>query len=80
MAQPAACSLLTVSSLLALAVAMIVPFSPIGAWFGFSAPPLEVTCGVGLVVVAYLTCAELLKRVAIGSATLRSVADPAKVV
>src|SRR4029077_9400499 len=60
-------SALTVSSLLALAVAMIVPFSPIGAWFGFRAPPLEVTASVGLIVVTYLVCAELVKRLAIGS-------------
>jgi P-type Mg2+ transporter len=61
---------LTMSSLLALVVAMIVPFSPIGAWFGFQTPPLEVTFSVGLIVVAYLVCAEFVKRVAIGSATL----------
>ena len=54
------------SSLVALAVAMIVPFSPIGAWFGFQPPPLEVTASVGLIVVAYLVCAELVKRLAIG--------------
>jgi len=60
---------LTVSSLAALAVAMIMPFTPVGAWFGFHAPPLEVTASVGLLVVAYLVCAELLKRLAIGSYT-----------
>lgn len=27
---------------------------PIGVWFGFPAPPLEVTACVGLLVVAYL--------------------------
>jgi len=63
---------LTMSSLLALAVAMIVPFSPIGAWFGFRAPPLEVTCSVGLIVFIYLACAELVKRVAVGPAALPS--------
>ena len=63
---------LTVSSLVALAVAMIVPFSPIGAWFGFRPPPLEVTASVGLLVVAYLICAELVKRWAIGSPAVRS--------
>lgn len=59
---------LTMSSLLALSAAMIVPFSPIGAWFGFRAPPLEVTCSVGLIVFVHLACAELVKRVAVGSA------------
>ena len=58
---------LTISSLMALAVAMIVPFSPIGAWFGFRPPPIEVTVSIGLLVVAYLICAELVKRWAIGS-------------
>jgi Mg2+-importing ATPase len=58
---------LTVSSLVALSVAMILPFSPIGAWFGFQAPPLEVAASVGLIVVVYLVCAELVKRLAIGS-------------
>ncbi len=61
---------LTVSSLLALVVAMVVPFSPVGAWFGFQVPPLEVVCSVGLVVVVYLVCAELLKRLAVGSVLL----------
>jgi Mg2+-importing ATPase len=60
-------SALTVSSLLALAAAMVVPFSPVGAWFGFRAPPLEVICGVGVIIVAYLVCAELVKRLAINS-------------
>ena len=63
---------LTISSLMALAVAMIVPFSPIGAWFGFRPPPLEVTVSVGLLVVAYLICAELVKRWAIGSPAVSS--------
>ena len=55
---------------LALAVAMIMPFSPVGAWFGFQVPPLEVVCSVGLIVVGYLVCAELLKRLAIGHVLL----------
>src|SRR4029077_322906 len=53
---------LTVSSVVALAVAMIVPFSPICAWFGFRCPPLEVPVSVGLLAVAYLICAVLIKR------------------
>ncbi len=57
---------LTVSSLAALAVAMVLPFTPVGAWFGFHAPPPAVTASVGAIVVTYLVCAELLKRFAIG--------------
>jgi Mg2+-importing ATPase len=57
---------LTASSLLALAVAMVVPFLPVGAWFGFVSPPLE-QCGALVAVVAvYLIAAELLKYAAIG--------------
>ncbi|MFI4999796.1 MAG: magnesium-translocating P-type ATPase [Reyranellales bacterium] len=68
---------LTVSSLVALAVAMIVPFTPVGIWFGFHPPPLAVTAGVGLLVVVYLVCAELLKQFAIGPATRRLSYAPA---
>jgi P-type Mg2+ transporter len=56
---------LTASSLIALAVAMALPFTAAGRWFGFAAPPPLVLVGIGLVVVAYLVSAELLKRVAI---------------
>jgi Mg2+-importing ATPase len=57
---------LTVSSLAALVVAMIVPFTPVGAWFGFNVPPFEVTVAVSVIVLAYLVCAELLKKFAVG--------------
>jgi Mg2+-importing ATPase len=56
---------LTVSSLTALVVAMILPFTPIGGWFGFVAPPPIMLAGIGLLVVVYLVCAELLKPFAI---------------
>ncbi len=62
---------LTVSSLAALVVAMVLPFTPVGAWFGFHAPPLAVTASVGALVVAYLVCAELLKQFAIAPAVRR---------
>ena len=57
--------MLTASSLAALAVAMILPFTPIGGWFGFVAPPPIMLAGIGLLVVVYLVCAELLKPFAI---------------
>ena len=56
---------LTASSLAALAVAMLLPFTPIGAWFGFVAPPPLMLAGIGLLVVIYLVCAELLKPLAV---------------
>ncbi|MDN5000013.1 magnesium-translocating P-type ATPase [Bradyrhizobium sp. GCM10027634] len=52
---------LAASSLVALLVAMVLPFTPLGAWFGFVAPPPIMMAGIALLVVAYLACAELLK-------------------
>src|ERR1019366_2904216 len=56
---------LAASSLVALAVAMTLPFTPIGDWFGFVAPPPVMLAAIGLLVVVYLVCAELLKPEAI---------------
>ncbi|MBC9881800.1 magnesium-translocating P-type ATPase [Bradyrhizobium sp. INPA01-394B] len=56
---------LAASSLVALLVAMVLPFTPLGAWFGFVAPPPIMMAGIALLVVAYLACAELLKPFAI---------------
>jgi Mg2+-importing ATPase len=61
--------LLAASSLSALFTAMVLPFTPAGAWFGFVAPPLAVIGGILLIVAAYLICAELVKRLAIGHLT-----------
>jgi P-type Mg2+ transporter len=61
---------LIVSSLVALAVAMVVPFTPAGSWFGFAAPPLPMLGAIGLLSVCYLVSAELLKRIAVGSRTV----------
>jgi Mg2+-importing ATPase len=58
--------LLAASSLGALVVAMVLPFTPAARLFGFQAPPLAITGGVGLLVVVYLVCAELVKQVAVG--------------
>ncbi|WP_375312745.1 magnesium-translocating P-type ATPase [Bradyrhizobium sp. A5] len=57
--------LLSASSLVALLVAMVVPFTPVGAWFGFVTPPPLMMAGIALLVVVYLACAELLKPFAI---------------
>jgi Mg2+-importing ATPase len=60
---------LTTSSLLAFAVAMVLPFAALGGWFGFVAPGWSVAAAVGGLVAVYLACAEFMKRMA--------VADPA---
>jgi Mg2+-importing ATPase len=57
---------LALTSLGALAIALILPFTPLATLFGFQTPPLAMTMGIMGLVIAYLICAELLKRVAIG--------------
>ncbi len=57
--------MLALTSLGALLAAMVLPFTPAARWFGFVAPPLAVTAGLGLIVVLYLATAELLKGAAI---------------
>jgi Mg2+-importing ATPase len=53
---------LAASSLGALVVAMLLPFTPLGEWFGFVVLPRRITLALGGVVVVYLTCAELAKQ------------------
>jgi Mg2+-importing ATPase len=38
-----------------------------GRWFGFVVPPLPVLGGIGILVVIYLVCAELVKPLAVRS-------------
>lgn len=56
---------LVASSLVALIVAMVLPFTPIGGWFGFETPPLIMLVGIGIIVIIYLVSAELLKPLAV---------------
>jgi Mg2+-importing ATPase len=55
---------LTTSSLVALAVALFLPFSPMAPWLGFSVPTLSVAIAIALLVFTYLIAAELSKSVA----------------
>ena len=59
---------LAASTFMALSVAMILPFTPMGDWFGFVVPPPEMLLAIGLIVVAYLTATELVKPFALGNA------------
>ncbi len=52
---------LALSSLGALLVAMVLPFTPVGGWFGFVAPPLAVMASLAGLTLAYLVLAEVLK-------------------
>ena len=50
---------------MALVIAMVLPFTPVGGWFDFGAPPLIMLAGIGIIVVVYLVSAELLKPLAV---------------
>ncbi|WP_406856340.1 magnesium-translocating P-type ATPase [Alsobacter sp. KACC 23698] len=56
---------LAASSLLALAAAMAIPFTPLGTWFGFQPPSPAVLAGVAAIVAVYLVAAEALKPMAL---------------
>ena len=58
---------LALSSLVALVVAAILPFSPIGPWFGFVVPPATLMAAIAIIIVCYLVAAELLKDMAVRS-------------
>ena len=64
---------LTLTTLGALAVALMIPFSPLGAWFGFQTPSATVNLTLAAIVGIYLLCAELVKPYAIlGALTVQS--------
>ncbi len=67
---------LTATSLGALLVALILPFTPMAGWLGFQALPVAALVGIALLVVTYLGCAELLKHVAIKPGRRRLLSRP----
>ena len=50
------------TSLGALAVALIVALTPLGGAFNFTGVPAPILLTVGLIVLGYLSLAELTKR------------------
>ncbi|SDD78836.1 Mg2+-importing ATPase [Sphingomonas sp. YR710] len=62
---------LTATSLGALLVAMVLPFTPLATMFGFQSPPLAMTAGIFSLVTVYLILAELLKQAAIRPSVIR---------
>ncbi len=56
---------LAASSLVALIVALALPFTPVGPWFGFEVPATSTLLGVAAIVIGYLISAELLKPMAV---------------
>ena len=51
---------LVVSSLGAVLVAIVLPFTPLGAWFGFEPPPPALLGALAVLVVGYLLAAGVL--------------------
>lgn len=64
-------AVLALSSLAALAVALLLPFTPAGPWFGFAAPPTPILLAILAITAAYLLLAELLKPFALGRRPIR---------
>jgi Mg2+-importing ATPase len=58
---------LLISALCALVAALAIPFTALGGWFDFATPSAAVLFAVGIITVAYLMSAQLLKRFASGS-------------
>ncbi|MCX7166155.1 MAG: magnesium-translocating P-type ATPase [Rhodocyclales bacterium] len=54
--------LLTVTSLTVVAVAVLLPFTPVGTYFGFVPPPAKFYFILGIMVLAYLFIVELAKQ------------------
>jgi Mg2+-importing ATPase len=63
--RDAADARLSITTLGALAVALTIPYSPLGALFGFQVPPAQVTLVLAGLVALYLAAAELIKPLAI---------------
>jgi Mg2+-importing ATPase len=53
---------LTATSLTVVAIAVALPFTPIGAHFGFVAPPARFYLILGAMVLVYLCAVELAKQ------------------
>ncbi|GEM_PF-2395678 len=54
--------LLTVTSLTVVVIAALLPFTPIGTYFGFVPPPAKFYFILGAMVLAYLFIVELVKQ------------------
>ena len=53
---------LVATAIAIVAIGALLPFTPLGAWFGFVPPPAGFYAAVGVMVVAYLGLVELVKH------------------
>ncbi len=54
--------MLAATSLGVAAVGVVLPFTPVGAWFGFTPPPARFYIILAVMVLAYLAIVEVAKR------------------
>jgi len=54
--------LLAVTSLIVVACAVLLPFTPLGTWFGFVAPPTELLLAVAGLTAIYLALVQAVKH------------------
>jgi P-type Mg2+ transporter len=54
--------LLIAASLSVVALAVLLPFTPLGAWFGMVAPPVSLLIALSGVTLAYLMLVEIVKK------------------
>jgi Mg2+-importing ATPase len=45
-----------------VALAILIPFTALGRWFGFVAPPPALLAALAVMLVCYLVLAEVVKR------------------
>ena len=54
--------ILAATSLAAIAVAVVLPYTPLGVWFGFSPPPLELLAALAGMTAVYLVFVQVVKH------------------
>jgi Mg2+-importing ATPase len=54
--------ILAATSLAAVAVAVALPYTPLGVWFGFSPPPLELLAALAGMTAVYLVFVQVVKH------------------
>ncbi len=53
---------LMIAAVTVVTLAVLLPFTPLGRWFGFVAPPVTLLLTLAAMLLCYLTLAEIVKR------------------
>jgi len=70
--------LLATTSLAIVAIAVLLPFTPLGTWFGFAPPPPALLLAIAGLTVSYLLLAESAKQAFYRLRSSRGIAPPAQ--